>query len=257
MINVLSVDWDYYFPDAVDWDWSHDEENPIYYDFVWQTRAGSGNLRTGKRACDAYRPDKSLLKGFWERLIKEPPLMLAIAESHKDAYRYLEHLGVRGARLVNFDAHHDCWWNNMCKPKQVNCGNWVYHALKDGIISRYDLRYPPFASENYTDVIDWPEGEDHDDKVHVYFHDMKKRLPRRFHYVFICRSSCWTPPWADRDFLKFVGFWRRYPSVWDEKMSVPYAMKPRALTLTQARKMASEWRKMMLLHQNDLKTKAV
>jgi hypothetical protein len=257
MINVLSVDWDYFLPDATDWDWSHNEENSIFYDFVWETRAGAANLKTGKRACEEYRPNKSLLGGFWENLVTLPPFSLAIAETHGDAYRFLRMIGIKGVRLVNFDAHHDCWWNNMGKSNEVNCGSWVYHAMKNGMIDRYDIHYPPHMKreENIEDGITWPKGDNYDDKVHVYYHGVKKSLPRRFHYIFICRSSCWCPPWADREFLKFVGYWKTYRELWKGKTTCEYALKPRALNLTEARKCAAEWREMLAEHQKILKTR--
>ncbi len=43
-MNILSIDWDYFFPDTSEYDWGHNE-NSIMLDFIWSTRCISRSLK--------------------------------------------------------------------------------------------------------------------------------------------------------------------------------------------------------------------
>lgn len=187
VLKVLSIDWDYFFPDPSWFDWSHNEESSLLYEMVWATRPGTHNLKTGARAVNAFVPDRALLDGFWDRTIVPDHLIfkLVIAESHKTLGEELLKMGLT-YDITNFDQHHDMGYDE--RP-EMDCGNWAKHVLKACPGSTYRVVYPP-----------WRKGEPEGSRK------VPTSKPRRVapDILFICRSSCWTPSWADEEWLKFT-----------------------------------------------------
>jgi hypothetical protein len=67
MSTLISVDWDYFFPRLIEFDWGHSESSGLYYEIAWTTRISDISLVTKEDALDIMVPDPNLLKGFWER----------------------------------------------------------------------------------------------------------------------------------------------------------------------------------------------
>ena len=201
-MDFVTVDWDFFVPEKAMWDMAH-KESEMFLTLLWAHRGGliKEAVTSGEE------------KDFWKSLGKLPKNAF-VSDSHAYAY------AVTGEadRVVLFDAHHDCWQKE--KDGLVYCDNWLRVWL-EGDESREALWvYPKHVIEN------WGEQEvpeDLRDRVETLEWNGSVDLDK-VKAVHICRSGCWTPPWLDADFIKFIGHFSRVRSmqdgVWD-------ATKPR------------------------------
>lgn len=227
--NVLSVDWDFFFPDVWQFDWGHREE-PLFLEVLWAVRPGSRSLETAEVAIDVVHPDEKLLDGFWEKVVGCSPQLLVVVDSHADMHKVL---GAWGGtkRLVNFDQHHDLGYASDMTGT-LNCGNWVTKAVQNGLLEKYELWYPPWRKGK-------PEGEI-DGRVEPKYGLPKK--PEKFDCVFICRSSAWSPSWSDDRWIEFVEYWKaRAPRTWRMRLTCDFAQKVREPNLEQALVLRDEY----------------
>jgi hypothetical protein len=241
-MNLLSVDWDYFFPDTMPYDWGHKEED-IFLEFLWSARASARHLITHEYAVDVFHPDGKRLEGFWERVnpLTSPkqPWMLVIADSHMDIMKILEIYG-KGVNVVNFDAHHDLYYGEEL-PKEIDCSCWAGHGLQRGIISSYTLVYPPWKEDDKL----WegiPDEFKHPTTRRMWvLNEVPAALPP-FDIIFICRSSAWTPSWADGVWLDFVGYWEfRNPFLWNSRATCDFVKRVRHPNLKEAFKLRDKF----------------
>jgi hypothetical protein len=224
-IRILSVDWDYFFPDVFWFDWSQKEES-IFLEFLWPIRYGNAHLKTGEMAKDIVKPDKSLLCGFWEKVCPRGPYInLTIAESHKDVISIVDNYFPDPDfkpkfGIWNFDQHHDGGYG----MKELNCDNWVHHLWENDRLSDYNVIYPPWREERPEEKPEFPHAMHY--KIPI--------LPDRFEFVFICRSSGWTPSWCDDEWIKFIEYWKKYDYLWETKSFSEYALKKRPFDYEKA-----------------------
>ena len=207
MKSLLSVDWDYFF--AEPWgmesqdrtgsrqhlglyDWGH-KEAPFFADFVWTVRAA------GFQGMGLELPTTDGLEaGFWGRVRIAEDSQLYLADSHAMASSEEVLEGID--EVWNYDAHHDCGYSperDMADLRQgiVQCGNWAMYAfLAHGI--RVEQRYPTWKTRALE--VDHPPGW-----VNAR-HASWNEITPEFDRVFVCRSSCWVPPWCDEAFARFV-----------------------------------------------------
>lgn len=177
--RILSIDWDYFFPDSQCYDWSHCEKD-VYLNVIWNFRVNDININTKKPAFDEYIP--TIPANFWD--ICDNTKELLIAESHASilSIPYIEN-----SIITNIDAHHDRGYG---KDKEINCGNWGLTKK----IKKYCLYYPLWRNTN--DEGGWDRKPD----------QINYGLPAPAEYdcIFICRSGCWTPPWYDNKFRQWI-----------------------------------------------------
>ena len=222
-MNILSVDWDYFFPCMDNYDWCHNERS-FMLDLVWSTRVGAFDLLTKQKAIETLIPTG--YQDFWDKMKFAFPMQLFIAETHADLYHILS--GCGPVAIWNFDAHHDLGYGSH--NEVLECGNWASHLLKEGRMHEYHLVYP-----------EWRKGVPETKSEHmtrsqkrVNVHYEIPKLPM-FNAVFICRSSAWTPPWRDNHWMKFLHWWKNNQnSVWQEKRFSEFVLKARGLTLKKA-----------------------
>ncbi len=224
MTTLLSVDWDYFFPNATPYDWGHREAD-FFLENIWQIRVTDRNIYSGDYAFDNYIPNNRRLKKFWEKVCPNPPGLLMIAESHADVYPYMRYLGK--SHVINYDAHHDLGYHDF---KEVACDNWTYFGHKDKLISQYDLVIPPWKKK--MDEISPEQAK----KINI--HRKLISCPKA-NVLFICRSSAWTPPWWDHEWLKFIEYWKKDDLLWSAKIALDYALKARSLNYEKAKKLTA------------------
>ena len=182
MKTLLTVDWDFFVPIDPMYDLAH-QEAPIFLNLLWQARQGLRN----------FIKTNGIQEGFWNRLggIAEGAGPTWVSDSHLFAHSLLS--GIDHVILV--DAHHDCW--NQAKKGQVECSDWLRVWLQGGKRRKATWVSPDWSKDHFSvpkDLCDkltrvsWGDswGVKHIDRVHV------------------CRSGCWTPPWLDGEFIKFV-----------------------------------------------------
>lgn len=208
MKNVMSVDWDFFFPDAYDyWDGQGIDETETYLINAWR---------------DTDKKDFRLksMKSFWKTINKffVLPKVIHLSDSHKELYRLLKN----DERLYLFDSHHDCYNYN----KETDCGNWGTHWLHKN--KNTELNWISQLKARDTNNISYHIHNKALDKImtisYKEFIQVSKGLKIEIDCLHICRSGCWSPPWFDDMFIKFarqlgvpliniekrVGLWRPF-----------------------------------------------
>jgi len=240
-VRMLTIDWDFFFPDTAPFDWGHDESRGFFLEQIWWMRPGQrdvlGKLGT---ALDVVKPDP-LHEGFCLGLAR--PSYLVVAESHADAFHALQSMGARRAEVWNLDAHHDLGYGedegrDDPDPGKVDCGNWAAMAIRAGMVSSYNLVYPAWRAKS-------PERESPADLrgkargARLAVRRSMDGVPARFDAIFLCRSGCWTPTWHDDAWLGLVGGARALGA--GREVILPYALKARRPDEGEAAKAARDW----------------
>lgn len=248
IIKVLSVDWDFFFPDPSWYDWSHNEESGLGYEFLWQTRPGNRNIRTGEVAHLSYLPNKAMLDGFWGKVLGPSTLSgyrcprILVCESHRTLGEQL--LGLKGVSfdITNYDQHHDLGYDDR---KTLDCGNWAAKVMERRRGSTIRQVYPAWRAEpkdgefrpvkSFMERVSfsfWPDAQAIDPAI-----------------IFVCRSSCWTPPWADDEWLEFLKPLEKMIS-WEDRGQVEFVSKARHPGKAAAKSLADQWE--LFLKMKDL-----
>ena len=124
-MNLLSVDFDYFFPtkeynctnteELCLFDWGHNEGwSPKLLDALWYIRA-SAFLRLQRELPYEKVPDK-----FWDRFNISKNAKLFIADSHSQAAHPKVTNNITDSIVSNIDAHHDCGYDKNIVDKVIN-----------------------------------------------------------------------------------------------------------------------------------------
>jgi hypothetical protein len=228
MSTMISIDYDFfiphgmyepeiYLPAANDtmpgdlvYDWQMGEgRDPGLQDVIWRTRCMNFKM-WGLDIEELTKPPLSI-----EDFITELSIKLSdygtpaayMADSHAwgaiVARDYAKACGP--LRVVNFDAHHDLGYDTI--PKRLNCDNWALHGLQDGWISDYTVVYPDWLGLKEWEDRKMPWLKGLKKKTHVMtWSDWILSWPEIEdpEVAFLCRSSAWTPPWADPGFQELA-----------------------------------------------------
>lgn len=223
-MNLLSIDWDYFFPNISEYDWQMNENKFIYYELIWHIRWSTHNIKGTKIAKDAFHINNNLLNDFWEKVLEQSfPIILYCTDAHTDIKRVFQEFPHETFNVWNFDQHHDLGYSGN-DPNLLDCGNWADY-FKDKI-DTYNLVYPSWRLKKGEDI-------DFDPAIKVHY-KIPSALPK-FDVIFICRSSPFTPPWNDKQWLNFIHYFKSYPHIWRIKRSAPYVMKERPFNLDEAK----------------------
>jgi hypothetical protein len=240
-MNILSVDWDYFYPDNFMFDWQMNEDNPIYYETIWPIRYGSHNLKTNEMAKDYYMLNETYNR-FWEKVLQNSdPIKLVISDSHTDM-SFIFKLFKGKVNIWNFDQHNDLGYGSQ-NNRRLDCGNWVKYFWKR--IKEYHLIYPEWRKHN-------PEGNGFEGEYSVYY-EIPDWLPD-FDIVFICRSSPWTPSWYDDKWIKFIEYFKRFNTLWERKAAAPYVLKSRPFDKQGAEDLIEQIKQQIELQKERSKT---
>ena len=189
MLNVLSIDWDYFINANGQWRYDHfpDIPNENYaqslQDAIWASR---------------YAEDDELLKVGINPLAYDIAYALedmedipyiVVCDSHKWAYTFtvqrLQETGNKQVNLFNIDFHSDCR-NNI---KTLDCGNWL--SL---LINEYRGKWQ---------WLGWKDSYKGDKPRKLKFltgFNMSMITETKWDLVFICRSNMWSLPHLDEVF---------------------------------------------------------
>ena len=209
-MNLLSVDFDYFFPtkeynctnteELCLFDWGHNEGwSPKLLDALWYIRA-SAFLRLQRELPYEKVPDK-----FWDRFNISKNAKLFIADSHSQAAHPKVTNNITDSIVSNIDAHHDCGFDKNIVDKVINeqsvdCSNWcIYYILRGNIIN---WLVPDFVPDKVVEKqLESMDSNIVTSSLNVY----RDNLPEtEYSRVFLCRSSSWVPPWMDDDFFALV-----------------------------------------------------
>ena len=243
-MNLLVVDFDYFFTKierAQDsrfereyqlYDWGHIEEHSIFYETIWQIRAGAF-LRAGQTLPGV---DRVALDSFWSRFHFSPRAQLFFADSNM--YAAHERIGryIHGVWL--FDAHADAGYHpdaidRLQATGEVNCENWMLlYAAQD---AELHMRYPTWRHyalegepapliplDRQVDdgsspmrlapgpVVDVRRSADPIGDIALTGDTMaevvreQRAEPVIFDRIFVCKSPAWVPSWCDADWKRFI-----------------------------------------------------
>lgn len=210
VLNLLVVDFDYFFPnpmendeatlDSLFYDWSHRETNFHIDSALWTIRA-SGFLANGLPLPPCQGTD-----GFWDRFtLPSTPLLVGDSNVHAGALAPPPSAGRdRFDHVWLYDAHHDSGYHGGTveqwrKDGRYTCEDWaVAHHLTG---SKVHTRYPRWRSNAFR-----LEPEPMIDIDRAF--DDSNPNPVAFDLAYLCRSGAWVPPWCDNTFADLV---RAYP----------------------------------------------
>jgi len=206
-LKILSIDWDYFFPDSFPYDWGH-REVVFFLEGIWPIRLTNHNTITGEEAFSEYTP--TIPRNFWKRVVKGEPLIY-VAESHASILA----IPFQSAIVTNLDAHHDCGYGHSTS---LECGNWAHIA--GSRIKEFHQVYPSWRKIGS----EGPPQRKPDSIING--------LPELDYYdlVFVCRSGCWTPPWYDNKFQAFLRQSGNEPQFMDQ-----FAGKNRSPSMAKAK----------------------
>lgn len=228
-MNVLSIDFDFWFPEKPEYDWGH-RETPIFLEVVWPSRAISllaQDVDIRKEMACAESPEPSELKKHLESEKNwnfADDCSVSVAESHASAYYAWEDLS-GDVTVYHLDAHHDFGYGSE-SVESLDCGSWIYHLAKKISIDRVKLVYPGWRENERSAVLnsnaDFPPSSVIERMNSVLRGELDisygvDSLPNDLDIdaVFICRSGCWVPPWFDRQFIDLIhSFYNGNMSIW-------------------------------------------
>lgn len=202
MINLLSVDWDFFCPISNEpgmlglFDWGHRDAGQLFLEYLWYPRAAAFKIN------NVPLPDTSGEElTFWDRFRFKDGCELYFADSHVQAYDDVVSKGVYN--VVNFDAHHDGGYNTtikeILKAGKIDCGSWMVGYHLNGC--HVQTIYPKWKS--------WAMKGEPKPAIPKMVRrvDGSKTIPAMFpafDRVFVCRSGGWSPSWLDEKFTKFL-----------------------------------------------------
>lgn len=186
MLNVLSIDWDYFVDADADFRLTHfpDIPNENYpsslQDVIWVSRYANDT------ALEKVGVDPAVRKVV-QCLDKIP--YIYVADSHKYAYVFVvQQLIQRGegqVNLLNVDFHHDCRKDNDA----LDCGNWLSMLMKE-----YKGKYAWIGRKD-SYLVGKPKKLAFRNRL-----DLSMLSRTEWDMLFVCRSDMWSPPHLDKEF---------------------------------------------------------
>lgn len=208
---LLTVDWDYFVREDPTWDLGH-IETPFFADFMWVARAASFaavgmDLR---EEMNPYKWGTPPPYSFW-KVLQERGFdfsnvkTFVVSDSHLAAGVYFLDPGpaVRNTKVVSFDAHHDCGYNKTA-PGIMTCDNWLKRVLLYNHGLKAKVVFPPWKGMRDWNWQSLPKKIVQRVKPVVYGHPDDLAEGGVVEKVVLSRSSAWTPPFYDNDFIEFV-----------------------------------------------------
>lgn len=200
MKRFLSVDWDFFIDATADQrammfpDGGNENLPDSLRDYIWDTYYRNPELeKMGVLPLEyKYLTD-------YCRVFRGESLVM---DSHKHIFNFIMENTEPDEffEVYNIDFHHDLYNFTTSDGSRVNCGNWATELLKE----RPNVHFV------------WVKRDDSDlesegKKVQVelmtfaifqmMFHN---GINKWFDYLFLCRSSVWSPPHLDRKFVTLV-----------------------------------------------------
>lgn len=189
-MKILSIDWDYFieatakqrctlFPDG------GSENIPSYIQkYVWSSHYINPELEN----ITVKKQELDLLKEILSQNVQS----VMITDSHKHIYDFiidnLDYDECNDIDITNIDFHHDLYGIND-KSRDLDCGNW---AVK--LIQEYNCSYS-WVNQNDSD-----KHLDDNDFININEITLNDIKNDDFDYIYICKSSMWSPPHLDKYF---------------------------------------------------------
>jgi hypothetical protein len=187
--TLLTIDWDFFVPEKPEWDLGH-REALFFRTVAWAARANLfGVMKTNGEEAN-----------FWDQFPNElvDVESLVVTDSHLWAFNAADAIFAEHVILV--DAHHDAWeWDG----RKIEAHNWLRAWLEVDPSRSATWVFP----DSHGGPRDFGLPGDIGRIEPVAWGKFQATTDRdRIEAVHVCRSSCWTPPWLDGEFVKFVGY---------------------------------------------------
>lgn len=197
MINILSIDWDYfvcpkkekdivYYPDG------HDFGIELST-FIWTNYYNDKLTERSSFKVKDIKINRKEMKFIQEYLQCARPYRTMVVNSHQHIYDFIKDNVDTNTEinLVNIDFHHDLYRHG----KELDCGNWFKYIMRE---------YP--KTSKYT----WIHRDISNMKDMIY----KSRIKMiddlyslnnimdvdQVDFIFVCKSYIWSPPHLDKYF---------------------------------------------------------
>lgn len=195
MYHILSVDWDFFFPNMEGFDWGANLSlSPVIQDYLWVLRYYNQNLST-KEYAKNIKINKDYFDNFWNFVCKDYGYVVAF-ENHAMLYQMVVELGVECC-IDNFDQHHDYGYGKS-EDDEPQAGDWAIKLSKFGLLKKYHLYYPEWRRFH-------PEGNINKINKLIKIDYGLPYKPKKYDIVFFARSPEWTPPWLDHYYIDLIG----------------------------------------------------
>ena len=193
-INLLSIDWDYFF------NIHSDGERMECFQAICTEDYDAGDINFAWTASYARFEDKlKNIKITPEiRVVLDsipPSSVVYVCKSHRHAYEIFNRYVRRKDKvnLLNIDHHPDAY-DGFNRREKVHCGNWLSHFMAEHDAKGNVYRWlADFASST------------HCPKNLQFYNDIEKTDIRStpWNVVVIARSDIWTPPHLDEEFINY------------------------------------------------------
>lgn len=194
--NVLSIDWDFFidattFERAMLFPDNNTETIPQeIQDICWANRYTNPKLIG---ITIDHLAIHTISRLFGSNTFN--PIKIYVMDSHKYCYDFVKTIlnaGISIKHLINIDYHHDCYYYS---PYSIHCGNWLYKLILEHpeIHYRWIKRLDDLENDELTPCIELDLST-----------DLNEIFKFDWNFVFICKSSVWSPPHLDCDFSNLV-----------------------------------------------------
>lgn len=196
MINVLSIDWDYYV------DTSNEVREKCFPKILDDIISEEERLQMWKEYYEKYNiKDIGILDDKFEKTMKlietieanSPQAYKIINDSHRFVYniieKEIEEHRDENIKVYNIDHHHDMYQYRTSSDK-VNCSNWA-EILKEELGEKFDYN--------------WIKREDSEEyslagRVQCKECSLEDITEKKFDVIYLCRSGAWSPPHLDNKY---------------------------------------------------------
>jgi hypothetical protein len=242
--TLISIDWDFFPWNGMEaakpsffidregrkmdfwwmFDWGHTYRSDIMTK-IWRSRKTDWE-QFGLKIEDEFtiRPDRGCTtpKEFLSIIhnvtrIVDDVIPVKAFDSHDIAFfsaKWLSEDCGKPIHLIHFDAHHDLGYKSydniqdQIDEGKLESGSWLFHAVNLGYVGSVEIVYPDWKGMG-----EWKRDrrDDHiqqiSDKIQVF--TWKKWKKKNVFYddvvfVGVAKSTPWTPPWLDRQYMEFV-----------------------------------------------------
>jgi hypothetical protein len=202
MINVLSIDWDYYinasndirnewFPNIPEDILTEEERTEL-----WEPYYKKYNIKTIDLLRDELDKTKNIIRN---NINNNKNIIKMVNESHRYIYciinQILSESREKSITVFNIDHHHDMYQYHKYDEK-VNCSNWVT-ILKEELENNFEYY--------------WIKREDSEEyslagKIECNICTIDDISDKVFDIIFLCKSGAWSPPHLDSQYKELTDF---------------------------------------------------
>lgn len=198
-MNILSIDWDYFFKLAKEDDYFIECMWHEYYCCVDRKEINPKKLTEAHIWKKMYelRPHLNQVEfrhsefALLFQLLKKQPrnIRCFITDNHASAYRFINSYGCCKSTIYNVDYHHDVYNHAL---KYLNCGNWLLKLKQESKINNIWWINGGKKGRPKNNIGKLPH--------------INSIMDIKFNGIFLCKSKDYSLPMYDKKFLQLASF---------------------------------------------------